>query len=1118
MKDKHKRLLHLVLWSHFFLFFFLFTSLACSPNGGVGTGVDGASNYDGGGIIKDGVPMDTLQKEAKNDTSITDTSQNPNEALPDQTVAPDEMTSPDQTVEDEDTPDQTVTPDETTSPDQTVEDKDENLPEQSGGNDNNTTPDQVSNACLAQKGYCSPSTLPCKPGYKAAQKDMGCSSAAICCLPDQNRCKKEGEFVDIAKPVPEQCCANLKPAPVALPPACVPQPGAKYICVRCGDKKCNKAKGENICNCPVDCQNSTQSCWPKDTKLFTCPDGKEVPWCTCNGKPPCIPACKYAGTRSEGWYDSCSGKRLQYTFCSKCAAKPKCLHVGSKSEGWYDCNGKLIQYAMCGKPQGTWSCIKSPENQCKTNLKCKTNGDCGKPTCLSNSIIGNSCIQITPICKSGQCSAEKKTYPNSRCDKKLGRCVKVTPPKCKTDADCGKPTCKAFSGGFVQVCLQKLPKCNNGICATATKNYTNYICQSNGLCQPKTTKACWPQDTKLYTCPNGKKVPWCTCKGRGPCIPVCRLQGTRSEGWYDSCSGTRLKWGCNKCTTKPKCLHIGSKSEGWYDCHGNLIKYTMCGKPQGSWSCIKSPENQCKTSLRCKKNDDCGKPTCTTNPLVANSCIQMIPLCKSNLCSVSKKSYSNSRCDKKTGRCTKIIPPKCKTDADCGKPTCKVFSGGFAQICLQKLPKCNNGVCSTATKNYTNYTCQSNGLCQPKTSKACWPKDTKLYTCPDGKKVPWCTCNGKPPCIPICKYIGSRSEGWYDSCSGTRLQYTFCSKCTAKPKCLHIGSKSEGWYDCNGKLIKYAMCGKPQGSWSCIKSPENQCKTSLKCKTNGDCGKPTCMSNPLLPNSCTQILPFCKSGQCTSIRKSYSNSRCDKKTGLCAKITPPKCKTDADCGKPSCSNVAGGLTPICRQNTPKCNNGVCSVSMKNYRNYICQSTGLCRPVKPPVCRTNSDCGKTSCKVYSSGLTRICVQTTPICQNSKCTSKQQSFPNYTCSSKGTCIKSTSQCRTNSDCGKPSCKVYSSGLTRICVQTTPICQNSKCTSKQQNFPNYTCSSKGTCIKSTVQCRTNSDCGKPTCRNLSVIVCLQQFPVCNSGRCTSKSNFLHNKRCNSAKGLCL
>ena len=60
-------------------------------------------------------------------------------------------------------------------------------------------------------------------------------------------------------------------------------------------------------------------------------------------------------------------------------------------------------------------------------------------------------------------------------------------------------------------------------------------------------------------------------------------------------------------------------------------------------------------------------------------------------------------------------------------------------------------------------------------------------------------------CKPICDKIGTRSEGWYDSCTKELIKYDSCSRCTAI--CKEVGTRAEGWYDsCDNSLIKLERC------------------------------------------------------------------------------------------------------------------------------------------------------------------------------------------------------------------------------------------------------------------------------------------------------------------------
>ncbi len=85
----------------------------------------------------------------------------------------------------------------------------------------------------------------------------------------------------------------------------------------CGDGFCDLAGGESQVSCPGDC--GQEDCWP---------------------------VCGAIGSRSEGWYDSCTGELIRWANCADCQAE--CRYCPSKSEGWYDsCTGELIRWDDC---------------------------------------------------------------------------------------------------------------------------------------------------------------------------------------------------------------------------------------------------------------------------------------------------------------------------------------------------------------------------------------------------------------------------------------------------------------------------------------------------------------------------------------------------------------------------------------------------------------------------------------------------------------------------------------------------------------------------------------------------------------------------------------------------
>lgn len=91
--------------------------------------------------------------------------------------------------------------------------------------------------------------------------------------------------------------------------------------------------------------------------------------------------------------------------------------------------------------------------------------------------------------------------------------------------------------------------------------------------------------------------------------------------------------------------------------------------------------------------------------------------------------------------------------------------------------------------------------------------DAGTFSC--GGPVGVGCCMPRQQCAPVCGAVGSRSEGWYDGCTGERLCWAPCGG--AEAKCDKIGSRSEGWYSeegtgCNGvDLIGWDQCAQAAG-------------------------------------------------------------------------------------------------------------------------------------------------------------------------------------------------------------------------------------------------------------------------------------------------------------------
>lgn len=113
----------------------------------------------------------------------------------------------------------------------------------------------------------------------------------------------------------------------------------------------------------------------------------------------------------------------------------------------------------------------------------------------------------------------------------------------------------------------------------------------------------------------------------------------------------------------------------------------------------------------------------------------------------------------------------------------------------------------------TSGSIETNSSSVTQSPTTCKQGETKYYTCPNGDKVTWCTCdsngNGSWVCI-----ISPENK-----CKNT---------------CLEGQTKK---YVCgDGKQVDWCTCDK-NGKWECIISPENKCQTVQNCKAGCVCSE-----------------------------------------------------------------------------------------------------------------------------------------------------------------------------------------------------------------------------------------------------------------------------------------
>ena len=167
------------------------------------------------------------------------------------------------------------------------------------------------------------------------------------------------------------------------------------------------------------------------------------------------------------------------------------------------------------------------------------------------------------------------------------------------------------------------------------------------------------------------------------------------------------------------------------------------------------------------------------------------------------------------------------------------------------------------------------------------------------------------------------------------------------------------------------------------------------CKTDADCGKPTCDQEG---QTCSEAGLECQLdlGICGISLSSKTPGVCNATTGRCE--DPPKCKADVDCGAPTCKD-----TPIeCQETRPACNtgSGKCLTSKRQVSPAKCDAaTGRC--VTPSSCRVDADCGSPGCVDRATE----CVEAVPTCHQAtaKCGVSRRGLAGKSCSSStGRCV--------------------------------------------------------------------------------------------------------------------
>jgi len=237
-------------------------------------------------------------------------------------------------------------------------------------------------------------------GATTNQTIVGNNTSSTATTNQTQICAKEGENVYVnSKFGVTSCCsknAGVKPTASVSGEYCVAtNNGVAGTCVEnwwktCGDGVCQNVActsiscptAEDKCNCPADCGSGG------------------------NNSQGCTQTCKAIGTRSEGWYNSCTGELIIYANCG----------ANNTYGGNSSASTNETKVIYCEENQNEPNCICRlgekrmifEENPCKVEgqMEICTQGYRVMYTCVSDIYIGNN-TQETPILEETNVSIAK---------------------------------------------------------------------------------------------------------------------------------------------------------------------------------------------------------------------------------------------------------------------------------------------------------------------------------------------------------------------------------------------------------------------------------------------------------------------------------------------------------------------------------------------------------------------------------------------------------------------------------------------------------------------------------------------------------------------------------------
>jgi hypothetical protein len=744
-------------------------------------------------------------------------------------------------------------------------------------------------------------------------------------------------------------------------------------------------------------------------------------------------------------------------------------------------NGTETDVDCGGVAAGNSTCtVKCGQGKaCLVNSDCSS-GFCADGVCCNAACTGTACMACTKALNGvadGQCLQAKTGIADPRSMCAAGdvcaangkcQCADGSKDGAESDIDCGGGVCPKCGGaktcGVGTDCSSGF--CSDGFCCDKACSTACVACSkalngnANGTCgniaagaNPDPAHTACAQNGDV--CGNGGN---CRCNdgtkdgnetdidcGGGTCakcVPgkVCKAGTDCASGFCvdgvccdSACSGT-----CQACTkaltvnsNDGTCASIPAGNAHDLNKAACAIAADVCGTgglcrcadgvkdgTETDVDCGGSTCAKCGGGKACKVGTDCGTGFCADGVCCDTACGGTCQACTAALTggtdgtcsSVKVNTDPHNSCSGGAGAEACAAGGKCQcadnvmdgsgagteTDVDCGGSYCAGCAGG---------KKCAlNSDCASAFCNVNTLTCVASG-------------------CSDGVK------DGQETDVDCGGATCSKCAVGLSCLTSSDCATTFCNvstlKCVASQCADGAKDGAETDVDCGGGTC--TKCGLNQGCTADSDCTSNACDAQTnKCvadqcadhrkdgvETDVDCGGGTC--GTCATEKACLVDADCTSGGCTTGTKVCAASQCSDahKDGQ---------ETDVDCGGPTCSKCATGLT--CAADTD-CASGACDLVTTK-----CVASA-CVDERKDGAETDVDCGGGTCPMCATGKTcaantdctsAACDLVTTKCVSSTCVDERQDGTETDVDCGGACATKCANgagCLVNADCASNNC---------------------------------------------------------------------------------------------------